>query len=440
MIRLKTRLALFNLLSKAGVTLLFIVILPWIIERINLRQVDNDLVGKREKIIGLIGRIGIEPFISSDTTVAFGSYNILKEEFISLEKTNLKEELNDIEVSDRIIENEEISYRVLNYTIMVDGQKYLLEIGRSLNSIQFAQKNINRVILVFLILIILITFITDLQYNRFLLRPLEKITDKLKGISDPSSFDRTPVKTLTSDFYRLDNALRELMKNIGELFEKEKEITDNVSHELLTPVSVLRSKLENLLMREDVDPELTGKIEESLKTLYRLQSLVNSLLFIARIESRQYLLEDSFNTNEVLREIISEIKPVAEDKGIVINEEINQDFQLKDANKSLIFSMFSNVINNAIKNTSNGGKVTIKSLISGNYFNVTISDNGRGMSKEQIDKLFSRFKAKMSSQDDGTGIGLAIAKTIADFHKIVVSVTSEIDKGTSFSFIFPGNS
>jgi signal transduction histidine kinase len=440
MIRLKTRLALFNMLSKLAVTLLFIVFLPWIIERINLRQVDNDLIQKREKIIGLIGRIGIEPFISSDTTVAFGSYNILKEEFISLEKTDLKEELNDIEVSNRIIEDEEISYRVLNYTVMVDGQKYLLEIGRSLNSIQSAQKNIYRVILVFLILIILITFIIDLQYNRFLLRPLEKITEKLKGISDPSSFDRTPVKTSTSDFYTLDNALRELMNNIGELFEKEKEITDNVSHELLTPVSVLRSKLENLLLRDDIDPDITSKIEESLKTLYRLQSLVNSLLFIARIESRQYLLEDTFHTNEVLREIVSEIKPVAEDKGIIITEEINQDYQLKDANRSLIFSMFSNVINNAIKNTPTGGSVTIKSFISGNYFSVTIYDNGRGMSKEQIDKLFSRFKAKMSSQDDGTGIGLAIAKTIADFHKIVVSVTSEIDRGTSFSFIFPENS
>ncbi len=151
-------------------------------------------------------------------------------------------------------------------------------------------------------------------------------------------------------------------------------------------------------------------------------------------------MEDTFNTNEVLREIVDEIKPIAEDKGVIMNEEISQDYRLKGANRSLIFSMFSNVINNAIKNTSSGGHVTIKSFISGNYFNVTISDTGCGMSKEQIDKLFSRFKAKVNSQEDGTGIGLAIAKTIADFHRIVVSVTSEVEKGTSFSFIFPENS
>ncbi len=438
MIRLKTKLSLFNLLSKLAIALLFLLTLPWVIERINLRQIDKDLIRKREKIISLIENIGIEPFISTDTT--FGSYNILKEEFVSLEKTGLKEDLNYIDVSDRIIEDEEISYRVLNYTITVDGQKYLLEVGRSLNSIKSSQRNIYRVILIFIVFIILITFITDLQYTRLVLRPLGKITEKLKGISDPSSFDRTPVKTSTYDFKMLDDALRELMKNIGELFEKEKEITDNISHELLTPVSVLRVKLENLLMQKDLDQGVGDKIEESLRTLYRLQGLVDSLLFIARIESRQFLLDDEFNISEVLREVVSEITPVAEDKGVNISVEAARDFRLKEANRPLIFSMIYNVVNNAVKNTSAGGMVRIRGFHSKDYYNITVADTGKGMSKEQIDKLFSRFKTTVSAREDGTGIGLAIAKTIADFHKIVVSVTSEIDKGTTFSFIFPGNS
>jgi signal transduction histidine kinase len=437
MVRLKTKLALFNLLSKLVFTALFLIFLPWIIERINLRQVDNDLIQKREQTIRLIEKIGIEPFIYSDTADAFGSYNILKEEFISIERTSIEEELNQVEVSNRIIEDEEITYRVLNYTFIADGQKYLLEIGKSLTSIQSARKYINNIILLFLGFIILITLVTDLQYTRLLLRPLEKITNKLKGISDPSSFDNTPVKTTTSDFYSLDHALRELMKNIGELFEKEKEITDNVSHELLTPVSVLRSKLENLLLQEDIDPDISVKIEESLKTLHRLQSLVNSLLLIARIESRQYLREDTFYVNQVLREITGEINPVAEDKGVTLEEELEHDFQFKNANRSLIFSMFYNVMNNAVKNTPSGGRVTVKSLFLHNRFDVIIADNGKGMSPEKIDKLFSRFKSRIGSHEDGTGIGLAIANTIADFHEIIISVTSQVEKGTSFSFIFP---
>lgn len=440
MIRLKSKLALFNLLSKLVFTSLFLILLPSIIERINLRQVDNDLIRKREKTINLIEKIGIEPFINSDTSVAFGSYNILKEEFISLERSDVEGELNQIEVSNRIIEDEEITYRVLNYTLIVDGQKYLLEIGKSLLSIQNAQKNINRIILAFLVFIILATLVTDLQYTRIILNPLEKITIKLKEISSPSKFDRTPVKTNTSDFVGLDNALRDLMIQIDESFQKEKEITVNISHELMTPISVLRSKLENILLQNSIDTERANKIEESLKTLHRLQSLVNSLLLIARIESHQYLRDDTFSIQSLLGEIIDELNPLAVDKEVNLKAESISDYVFKEANRSLIFSMLYNVLNNAVKNTDRGGKIIVSSNFVRNRFQVIIADTGKGMNETQLSTLFSRFKTRNVQDEDGTGIGLAIAKSIADFHTIEVSVYSKAEKGTTFSFIFPETS
>ena len=101
--------------------------------------------------------------------------------------------------------------------------------------------------------------------------------------------------------------------------------------------------------------------------------------------------------------------------------------------------MFYNVLNNAVKNTDLGGKVTVGSFTEHRRFNVTIADTGKGMTKEQMSTLFSRFKSKESlNHENGTGIGLAIAKSIAEFHNIEVSVTTEIEKkGESFFFIFP---
>jgi len=440
MIKLRIKLALFNLLSKVGFTVLFILFMPWLIERINLIQVDNNLIEKREKVITLISQVGIEPFITSDTGNDFGSYNILKEEFVSLERIDLKENVNYIEVTPRIIEGEEIEYRVLNYSFLVDGNMYLLEVGKSLDSILHTEKNIKKVMLVFLASIILITFLTDLQYTRLLLKPLDIIINKLKGISNPSIFNKTPVVTSTSDFHHLDNALRELMAHIDELFRKEKEITVNISHELLTPVSVLRSKLENLLLQKDIEEEISAKIEESLKTLHRLQSLVNSLLLIARIESRQYLLEESVSVRDILHEITGEIEPIAEDAGIIMKNETEKDFQFEGANRSLMFSMFYNVVNNAAKNTPPDGEVLMKSFYRNNKFIVTISDTGKGMTEEQLSSLFSRFSTRLDTNSNNTGIGLAISKSIADFHGIEISVNSEIQKGTCFSFLFPENS
>jgi signal transduction histidine kinase len=440
MIRLKIKLSLFNLLSKLAFTALFLVFMPYIIQRINLRQVDEELIQKREQVISLIEKIGIEPFITSDSSYAFGSYNILKDEFISLERVDLKEDVNYIEVTKRLIEGETIDYRVLNYSLQVDGKMYLLEVGKSLASILQTGANTKKVMLVFLVFIIAITFFVDFQYTRRTLRPLDDITRKLSLVSDPSIFDKSPVSTTTSDFIKLDNVLIELMEHIDNLFQKEKEITVNISHELLTPVSVLRSKLENILLRKDTDPETAVKVEESLKTLHRLQSLINSLLLIARIESHQYLREDSFSIKELLNDIIEEIKPVAEDSGIILKSYIENDYIFREANRSLIFSMLYNVVNNAVKNTSSGGEVIVRSTYQGKKFSVIINDSGKGMTSEQLNNLFSRFRMRDKNSGDGTGIGLAIAKTIADFHEIEVSVTSEIQKGTTFSFIFPKNS
>lgn len=436
--RLKYKLSLFNILSKLVFTALFLILMPYIIKRINLRQADNDLIQKREQMISLISGFGIEPFINSDTTGTFGSYNILKEEYVSLELFDMPEDQNHIEVTPRLIEGEEIEYRVLKYTFDADGQKYLLEVGKSLQSINVTENNIRHVMLLFLIFIILITFLADFQYTRMILDPLERIKNKLKLISDPSLFDMTPVNTNTSDFVALDNALIELMKNINQLFRKEKEITVNISHELLTPVSVLRSKLENILLRKELSHDAEAKIEESLNTLHRLQSLVNSLLMIAKIESHQFLREDSFSIKEILEEIAKEIDPLAEDKDILVRLETNDDYIIEKANRPLVFSMFFNVINNSVKNTPSGGRIIIESHLFNNGCLINIADTGKGLSSEQKKLLFSRFSMRNKESGEGTGIGLAIAKTIADFHKISVSVTSEPHKGTTFTFIIPG--
>jgi signal transduction histidine kinase len=411
--------------------------MPFIVERINLRQVDNDLIQKREKVLGIISQVGIEPFVSIDSSDTFGSYDILKEEFISLEKTDIPDDLNFIEVTHRLIEDEAIAYRILNYSFIINGQKYLLEIGKSLSSIHNGRINTRNVILVFLCFIILITFLTDLQYNRFLLAPLDKITGKLKGISNPSTFDKTPVKTTTSDFYKLDIALIEMIRHIDELFMKEKEITVNISHELLTPVSVLRSKLENIFLHENLDPEIAMKTEESLKTLHRLQTLINSMLFISRVESRQFMLEESFSINELLKEIMGEIEPLTEDAGIFLNGEFINDLQLKLANRSLIFSMFYNVVNNALKNTPTKGLIKIKCELNNDQnFIVSISDSGSGMTEEKMSKLFLGFRSSSDDDPESHGIGLAITKSIADLHNIYIKVISQIGKGTIISFTF----
>ena len=102
--------------------------------------------------------------------------------------------------------------------------------------------------------------------------------------------------------------------------------------------------------------------------------------------------------------------------------------------------MFYNVIYNGVKNTDAGGSVTIEEERSDSKFRISISDTGRGLTELQIDNVFTRFKSRDARNQDGTGIGLAITKAIADFHGIKISVTSKVGLGTNFLLDFPKSS
>ena len=440
MMKLQTKLALFNLLSKLVFSALFIGFLPLIIERINTRQTDNELIKKREEVISLISEVGIEPFIVSDSASGFGSYNILKEEYISLERAPSDEEWNFIEVSKRIIDDETIDYRVLHYSLKIDGESYLLEIGMSLASITYAARNIRNIILVFLGLFIMVTLFSDLTYTIRILRPLRIITGRLGTTSSPSFDHAEPLVTTTEDFVQLDRTLREMMKKIGELFRKEKEITVNISHELMTPVSVLRSKLENMLMRDNLDPVVEAGLEESLRTLHRLKALVNSMLMIARIESSQYLKEDTVDLSELAEEVTSELAPLAEDGGVALILKCEQHYTVANVNRSLLFSMIYNVVNNAVKHTPSGGRIELSVRERDGRFELSVSDTGKGMSPDQLDRLFTRFSNRPDPAGNSTGIGLSVTESLADFNNIAVRVLAEPGKGTQFFFFFPENS
>jgi signal transduction histidine kinase len=440
MIKLRTKLTLFNLLSKLAFAAVLLALMPYIIERINISQTDRELIRKREQVIAMINGSGIEAFITSESESAFSSYNILKDEFISLERITLDEDFNFIQVTQRLIEGETISFRVLSYSFDFKGQTYLLEIGKSLESMMHARKNIVRLTWWLFALIIIITLFAEIYYSYRVLHPLDLIIKKLKGTAAPDVFNKVPVKTTTFDFRQLDQTLIDLMNRIDVLFKKERDATVNISHDLLTPVSVLRSRLENILLQENLDNETSAKIEESLRTLHRLKTLVNSHLLIARIENRQYLKDESFTVGDLLTEIVNELSPIATEAGISLTYVSSGDLQMTKANRSLIFSMFYNVVNNGVRNTARGGKVTVTSSINQKRFNVAVADTGTGMGEEQIRNLFSRFKLKSNMEEDHVGIGLAITKSIADFHNIIITVDSKVNIGSTFSFIFPESS
>jgi signal transduction histidine kinase len=286
------------------------------------------------------------------------------------------------------------------------------------------------------VIVVLITFLADTFYIEYLLKPFYKIIDtKIRRVNEPESFDHTPIKVHSKDFKGLDLVLNQMMDRIGELFKKEKQFISNVFHELLTSIALLKNKFENLLQNTSLDDNAVDKIASSLKTLDMLKKIINNLLLISRIENNQYEANEEVDCNEIITDLQEDLQDRIDDKGIQFCNNIQQKVVFV-GNKTLLHILIYNLIINAIKYNQEKRKIVIEDgLTQGQYF-ITIRDSGIGMDDVQIEKIFNRF-TRISSDQDGQGLGLAIAESIASFHHIEIKVTSLVNKGTAFTLLFP---
>ncbi len=422
-----------------AIILVFVLVLPLLIKNIAIVNTDRQLDLKKEQVIDIIDEVGIAEFIEEGSGGTYGSYNLLKEEFISLEQNDSLPAINTIENSSRLVEAEIVDYRVLTHSFMLEGKQYILEVGRSLATIHEIERTLQKFGLVTLLVIALLTTISDIAFTRILLKPLKEIVAKLRDTRDPTSFRFRKVKTNTTDFRYLDESIHAMMTRIEEVFTKEREFISNVSHQLLTPVSIVQSKLENLLSHHTLSEEAETKLIESQKSLSRLKGIVQSLLLISKIENRQFLRQDSVNIEDLVDEVHQEIEDRLDAKDISLDKKKLDPFRIDGCNKALLHTMLFNIINNSIRYNNPGGHIEIVGFGRGAGFQLDVRDDGIGFAPDDLPILFSRFKRMRQSSAEGYGLGLPIVKTIADFHQIQIDVKSEPEKGTTFSLIFSGD-
>jgi two-component system sensor histidine kinase ArlS len=264
------------------------------------------------------------------------------------------------------------------------------------------------------------------------------IKTKLIGHTFPNFGSYKKVKTSTSDFQYLDISIHKMIETIEAAFQKEREFISNASHELMTPISILQSKIENLFERDDIVDEFKVRLLEMQKILNRLKSITKTLLLISQIENEQFLKEDKISINELLQEVYDEISIRLPEKNITLTISIPNDCTLINVNKFLIFNLFFNLVNNAIKYNRENGEIEITTERKNNGLVINIKDTGIGIGREDMPYIFNRFKKfRQSLQQDSFGLGLPIVKSIAEFHHIEIEVESEKNVGSNFKLIFP---
>jgi nitrogen-specific signal transduction histidine kinase len=237
--------------------------------------------------------------------------------------------------------------------------------------------------------------------------------------------------------------LEEKTKRLQELDRLKSDFISTVSHELRTPLSITKEGISLILDR--IPGEINEKQEKILNTargnIDRLARIINSLLDISKIEAGKVeLKKELVDITSLIKQVVSSFESKAKEKGLELRAVFNNKERIDlyvDADR--IIQVFTNLVGNAMKFTDRG-YIEISANEKNNEVECFVSDTGRGISKEDLPKVFSKFQQfgrVAGPGEKGTGLGLSIAKGIVEMHKGRIWVESELGKGSKFTFTLP---
>ncbi len=367
------------------------------------KHVNNELFFRMHKIKEEIEKKGI-----NGNNVCFSNE-------ITIERINSKKIIKP-KTCDTVLYNsiqkKYIPYKSLKFVYTYQNKNYLITIYHAL---LLLNKLIVKITVASIFMVITFLFMIYIL-NRFVFEKVwSNFFDNLKKVREYNINSRKKLTLETSEideFNKLNTVLTQMVEKIQKDFTNLKELTENTSHEIQTPLAIIKSKAELLLQSENISEKDAELIYSVLSTSERLSKLNKSLLMISKIENNQFEDNSIISVNEVTEKYIQNFKILFEAGNFKLFYK-SSDLSIK-INPVLLDVLISNLLKNAISHTEHGKKISI--LITQTVFE--ISNSGIPL-KISPDDIFKRFK-KGTEDTERTGLGLEIVKKICDHYKIKI--------------------
>ena len=295
-------------------------------------------------------------------------------------------------------------------------------------------------ILSFILPIILILAVIAgnfLIYKSF--SPIENILFELKQINANDLSARLKTTKNEDEINQLINEVNNLLSRLESSFERISQFSSDASHELKTPLTIIRGEIEVTLRKERTTDEYKNALNNSLNELTLIEQTINDLLFLAKNEKDLMVdKQENFYFDELIDESINEIKSFAKLHQVEINFVLEDSIEFKGF-PNLLKIALKNALKNAIQFSHKNSQVIVKSYINDGIFNISIQDFGIGIPLNEQEKIFEKFYRTDKSRNKnsgGTGLGMSILKKIIDIHKGIIKITSKENIGTTIILSF----
>ncbi|WP_047985413.1 ATP-binding protein [Ornithinibacillus californiensis] len=316
-----------------------------------------------------------------------------------------------------------------------DGEIVTLQLSKRLVALEENMTNLFYVLIIASIIIIIPIIVAGHLLARFILQPIKSLISTMKENVKDTNWKKTALNNRSKDeLYEMEKTFNEMIDSLKENYEMQEIFVSDASHELKTPISIIKSYAQLLERRGKDNPELTKESLEAISSeADRMQKLVEQMLALAK--NKNIHSSEDVNVTELVEET-TEIFKGAYEREFEISKPPKEFYV--HGNRDQLKQVFYILIDNALKYSDKKVSLAIEQQ-EANII-ISITDYGAGIPEEELNRLFERFyrmdKAR-SRNTGGTGLGLAIAKTITNSHGGTITVESALGEGSTFKVILP---
>jgi signal transduction histidine kinase len=371
------------------------IIYYYTISHILTGQIDKDLVLEEDEVFSYVNRNHRLPDVYES--------NHQQIYFTALGDKRIKRRFLDTVYRDAVEKDLEAG-RALISTVNVSGKNYRILVTQS----KVETEDLIRIIFMITICVIVTLLVILIVLNRVILKsiwkPFYKILNQLKEFSLAAAANITSTPSQIDEFNELDKAVITMAERVKTDYQNLKAFTENASHELMTPISVINSKLDTLVQTGEFSDKQSKLLNDIYGTVTRLTRLNKSMLLLAKIENRLIDDDQEIEIKEVLEECLYQYEEMI----LQLNIQLNTSFQDKKlrTSKSLLEILLNNLISNAIRHNYQNGKLTLNLTPE----SLTVSNTGNGIF--DFGQVLKRFHK--SDRSEGIGLGLTLCKQICD--------------------------
>lgn len=331
--------------------------------------------------------------------------------------------------------------RFFSQNVEVQGNLYAVTVAAPLGELQRGMREFLWASVPAAPLILLVASLGGYLISRRALRPVDKITETARSITADNLSRRLAVPQSGDELERLSGTLNDMIGRLEASFKRVSRFTADASHELRTPIAIMRTTAEVALRNRTDHAEQTEALEEIVADLERASQLIDNLLLIARADSGDAALNLArIDAVETIQEACSQGAVLARAKGVAFDVRLPTHAVAMNGDRSALRRLFLLLIDNAVKYTPAGGRITVSASADDRSMVAKIEDTGIGIEASHLPHIFERFyrvDESRSREQGGAGLGLAIGRWIAEAHGGTLTAASQPNRGSIFTVRLP---